>query len=345
MDNNKDNNVEKKKTSAGSRMLTVFLVLVVLCLAGAVGWMLFGDRIGQAIPAQLLPSARHEETASGGNGGTASGANGETASNGADGETTGNNGEGDRAAPSGSQTPNFVPIILPEGAGASGDVTPFLQAGQGEEPYLPDETDLSAGNGEAGGNGTGNGDGTGTDTASGGAAPVQNTDPPPSLGPVDYATANAHPAGLTLSTEDFTVTKIGQKTTLKVSGGTGVYAWASQNPAIATVDASGVVTAVASGTTNVAVTDGEKKAVCIVRVKGLSEEFSLNRSDFTRSVAEGDYQLKLSGWTGAVTWTTSNANVATVSADGTVTPVGTGHAVITATFGEHSRQCFVHVTA
>ncbi|WP_325214839.1 SH3 domain-containing protein, partial [Oscillibacter sp.] len=40
------------------------------------------------------------------------------------------------------------------------------------------------------------------------------------------------------------------------------------NPAVATVGSDGTITPVASGTTNVVVTDGSKRAICIVRVTG-----------------------------------------------------------------------------
>ena len=84
----------------------------------------------------------------------------------------------------------------------------------------------------------------------------------------EYETASKLPDGLTLSTTDFTMKAAGETHTIQVSGGSGSYTWLSENDAIATVSESGKVTAVANGTVNILVTDGNQKAVCIVRVKG-----------------------------------------------------------------------------
>lgn len=82
----------------------------------------------------------------------------------------------------------------------------------------------------------------------------------------DYETASKLPDGLSLSSTDFTLRTLGETSTLRASGGSGTYTWLSQDEGIASVDQNGKVTAVSGGTTNVLVTDGSKKAVCIVRV-------------------------------------------------------------------------------
>jgi len=113
-----------------------------------------------------------------------------------------------------------------------------------------------------GGNGdtpdTGMPEGDGTDTPSGGD----------SSGGMSYAAAAALPGGLTLNNKDFTRKVSEGAYQLKVSGGTGAYTWISENPSVASVSSDGTVTPVASGTTNILVTDGSKKAVCVVRVTG-----------------------------------------------------------------------------
>ena len=83
--------------------------------------------------------------------------------------------------------------------------------------------------------------------------------------------ALALPDGLTLSKTDYSTNVGDPDVTLSVSGGSGSYTWLSENDAIATVSESGKVTAVANGTVNILVTDGNQKAVCIVRVKGGSD--------------------------------------------------------------------------
>ena len=83
----------------------------------------------------------------------------------------------------------------------------------------------------------------------------------------EYATAAKLPDGLSLSTTDFTLSYLGETATIRASGGNSSgYKWISEDDGIASVDQNGKVTAVSGGTTNVLVTDGSKKAICIVRV-------------------------------------------------------------------------------
>ena len=103
--------------------------------------------------------------------------------------------------------------------------------------------------------------------SSSGEEPV--VDPEPAG--LTYEAAFALPDGLTLSKTDYSTNVGDPDVTLSVSGGSGSYTWLSENDAIATVSESGKVTAVANGTVNILVTDGNQKAVCIVRVKGGSD--------------------------------------------------------------------------
>ncbi|MBQ7777976.1 MAG: SH3 domain-containing protein [Oscillibacter sp.] len=92
---------------------------------------------------------------------------------------------------------------------------------------------------------------------------------PPVTANAEYEAAAKLPKGLRLSTEDFTLKKIGETATIQVSGGGGSYRWYSKDIGIASVDQNGTVTAVAKGNTTVLVTDGSKMAECIVRVSGI----------------------------------------------------------------------------
>ena len=103
--------------------------------------------------------------------------------------------------------------------------------------------------------------------SSSGEEPV--VDPEPAG--LTYEAAFALLDGLTLSKTDYSTNVGDPDVTLSVSGGSGSYTWLSENDAIATVSESGKVTAVANGTVNILVTDGNQKAVCIVRVKGGSD--------------------------------------------------------------------------
>ena len=76
------------------------------------------------------------------------------------------------------------------------------------------------------------------------------------------------PNGINLSTNDFSLRAVGENHTIKVTGGgNGTYSWVSQDEGVASVDENGKVVAVSNGTVNVVVTDGQKKGVCIVRVR------------------------------------------------------------------------------
>ena len=96
---------------------------------------------------------------------------------------------------------------------------------------------------------------------------VTEPDPGTTTAPTvsEYEKASKLPDGLKLSTTDFTLKAAGETHTIQVSGGSGGYTWLSEDDGVASVDQSGKVTAVSRGTINVLVTDGSKKAVCIVR--------------------------------------------------------------------------------
>ena len=153
-----------------------------------------------------------------------------------------------------------------------------------------------------------------------------------------------------LSNEDITISTVGQAATLTVSGGSGAYTWSSDNEAVATVDANGVVTAVSGGSANITVSDGYTSAVCIVRVSGGSSGqgtstggLTLDKEDITLNSTWPTYTFTASGASGTITWSSSNTNVATVDANGTVTRVGSGTCTITASTGSQTATCIVRV--
>ena len=102
----------------------------------------------------------------------------------------------------------------------------------------------------------------------------------------EYAEMAKLPDGLSLSSEDFTLRELGETHTLQASGGGSTYKWYSEDDGIASVDQNGKVTAVSGGMTNVLVTDGSKKAVCIVRVSA-SGTLDTTSGDSGQSSASG----------------------------------------------------------
>ena len=116
-------------------------------------------------------------------------------------------------------------------------------------------------------------DSTGTmpEDGSGETATPEETDPVDPVTPDDstgseYETMAKLPDGISLSTEDFTLRELGETHTIQASGGSSTYKWYSEDDGIASVDQNGKVIAVSGGITKILVTDGNKKAVCIVRV-------------------------------------------------------------------------------
>ncbi len=107
----------------------------------------------------------------------------------------------------------------------------------------------------------------------------------------------------------------------------------SNNPAVATVDASGLVTAVAAGKTSVVATcGGMTYAVDITVNPPLQPSISVKVEDFSLTVG-GTQRIEVTltdmGTNPTVTYTSSNPDVATVDANGRVTAVGEGTAEIT----------------
>ena len=124
--------------------------------------------------------------------------------------------------------------------------------------------------------------------------------------------------------------------------------WSTTDATVATVD-NGVVTAVAAGTATITAKAGEKSATCVVTVEKKEIAVSgITLSQTTASLIEGE-SVTLSATVApadatdkTVTWTTSDATVATVE-NGVVTAKSAGTATITAKAGEKTATCVVTV--
>ena len=125
--------------------------------------------------------------------------------------------------------------------------------------------------------------------------------------------------------------------------------WASSNQAIASVSASGLVTALGEGTTTITATADGKQGTCTVTVsKGVVNvsEIKLDRSE--RTLYEGDEETLAAtvspddATDKTITWSSSDNSIATVES-GKVKAVGKGTAKITATSGANSASCEVTV--
>lgn len=115
--------------------------------------------------------------------------------------------------------------------------------------------------------------------------------------------------------------------------------WTSSNSTVATVSATGVVTAVGAGTTTIAAETGGRTAEATVTVIDRAASVSLTpsavrvprgRTDVLTAIIRNAAGVALTDRR-AITWTTSSPTIATVNSDGTVTGVANGTASITAT--------------
>ena len=117
--------------------------------------------------------------------------------------------------------------------------------------------------------------------------------------------------------------------------GTGV-TWTSESPTVATVNSTGLVTAVAIGTATIRVTsvaDTRVSTTASITVQGVR---NISVTPATVSLGAGQTQALQAtvqidaGLPATVTWRTSSATIATVSAAGVVSGVAQGIATITA---------------
>ena len=127
--------------------------------------------------------------------------------------------------------------------------------------------------------------------------------------------------------------------------------WSSSNVNVATVSATGLVTAIAAGTATISVTCGEVSANCEITVVNPivdADQIVLNIESAELNIGE-TVQLEATvlpedTTDKTLTWSSSNENVATVSEEGVVTAIAEGNAVITVSCGGVSAECEVTVT-
>lgn len=129
--------------------------------------------------------------------------------------------------------------------------------------------------------------------------------------------------------------------------------WSSSDSKIATVDEDGIVKGIKKGTAKITAksADGGAKAVCVVTVTKAATGVKLDKSVVTINVGQKTAVtatvLPTSASNRAVTWSTDNRDVATVSSSGVVVAVGPGYANITAKTkdGGYKAKCRVNVIA
>lgn len=124
--------------------------------------------------------------------------------------------------------------------------------------------------------------------------------------------------------------------------------FSSNNESVATVDAAGVVTAIANGTATITATCGSFTADCIVTVENLLAGLKIDKE---KAAIDNGQTIQLhvekdpidTSNTEAILWTSSNESIATVDQSGVVTGVGNGTAIIKASCGGFEVTCEVTV--
>lgn len=137
--------------------------------------------------------------------------------------------------------------------------------------------------------------------------------------------------------------EVGKTTTLKMNSTSQTVKWSSSNTKIATVSSKGKVTAKKAGNATITAKIGTKKYKCTITVKASSTikvtSISLNKSSTNTYVGDNTTLkatiLPSNASNKKITWTTSDASVATVNG-GVVSSVGAGSATITATSSDNS---------
>ena len=128
-------------------------------------------------------------------------------------------------------------------------------------------------------------------------------------------------------------------------------AWSSDNEEVASINASGEITAISIGEATITASCGAISATCKISVIPTPvESVTLNRNELV--LAEGDVATLITTvlpdntTDKTVTWTSSDESIAVVSSSGEVTAIAAGSTIITATSADgHSASCTVTVEA
>lgn len=143
--------------------------------------------------------------------------------------------------------------------------------------------------------------------------------------------------GVYLVEESVTV-KSGKNVQLNIKNPVGEVTWTSDDPSIAMVSSTGLVTGYKKGTTTITAVNGDVVMTCKVKVK------ALEMSQYGAPMAVGcTLQLELEDAEEPITWESSNPNVASVNSKGLIIAKKKGKAVVIATYYGMTYTCDVTV--
>ena len=114
---------------------------------------------------------------------------------------------------------------------------------------------------------------------------------------------------------------VGDSLQFNATGGVPPFNWSSTNPAVASIDTSGLLSGLASGTTTVSVTD----SLGMMVNSGVVEVRAVSVAPQSGTLLIGDsLQLSTSGGNPPYTWTVSDTTIATIDANGLLTASAVG---------------------
>ena len=186
------------------------------------------------------------------------------------------------------------------------------------------------------------------------ADPTPGVSQTPDVSPSPQIPAGDTAAGFTLNKSEFTLNDdypdpITLKVTFSPAGTTATINWSSSDPDVASVDANGKISHGSKRGTAVitaSMANGVKQT-CKVYNRVTSgtawqentnpspsptrTSYKLNKTDFTFYEKGESTKLRVDGYTGTITWSSSNTSLVTVSSSGTVKAVGSGTKTCTIT--------------
>ena len=175
---------------------------------------------------------------------------------------------------------------------------------------------------------------------------------PPTPEPARPTTVTVSPATDELTTLGATVqltAEVRDQNARMMAGAT--VTWSSGDTSVATVDASGLVTATGNGTATIAASAGSASGSAVVTVTQSVASVEVSPSVYELTASGATVQLTAEaldgnghGVAGAeFSWESSDVAVATVDASGLVTAVRGGNATITATYEEITAESVISV--
>lgn len=121
---------------------------------------------------------------------------------------------------------------------------------------------------------------------------------------------------------------VGEEFYLTLNGASGKVKWSTSDRSLVSVD-NGVIRGLKKGSAIVTAQNGSKKYTAKITVS----EYRIDRKA-SKIMVGNRLKLRLVGWSGERTWSSSDEGIATVSSDGIVRGIGEGTVQITAIYGK-----------